>query len=236
MPHMIETNLGKYIFNKPDDYIAVHMEKHGHWEPHLCEALIDVLPRNNIRGADVGANVGVFSIQMALLARERQKTICIDAYEVQPSVFSNLLVNIELNALTSIIVPHNVAIGKNSGNIEIEDVNMMEQRNTGEFSLRHDVRANFGIEIRVDSPRVKIPMIPLAGGYDFIKLDVEGMELEIVRSAEDMLRSEKPAIIVEAWSPEKAPWYQEEANELFSILRSIYANELPMGEDKMFWN
>ena len=99
MHDVFEATFGRYVFANADDYIAKVLREQGSWELHLCMAFLDVLPHRNIRGADIGANVGLFSIQMALLAAQRGKTIEIDAFEVQRSVFSNLQQNIELNGL-----------------------------------------------------------------------------------------------------------------------------------------
>lgn len=234
MPEVIEAAFGRYVFANVDDYIAKAVREHGGWELHLCTAFLDVLPRGKIRGADIGANVGLFSIQMALLAAQRGKTIEIDAFEVQRSVFSNLQQNVELNGLEGVVRPHNFAIGREFGTLEVDDVSQLDQSNAGAFSLRADVRANFGMEI-ADGPKVTIPVVPIASGYDFIKMDVEGMELEIIKGAEPLLRREQPAIVVEAWGAEKAPWFQAEAAELFELMRDIYPKEHRMGENTLFW-
>lgn len=234
MHDVFEATFGRYVFANADDYIAKVLREQGSWELHLCMAFMDVLPQRNIRGADIGANVGLFSIQMALLAAQRGKTIEIDAFEVQRSVFSNLQQNIDLNGLEDVVKAHNFAIGKAFGMLEVDDVSQQDQSNAGAFSLRADVRKNFGMEI-ADGPKVTIPVVTIASGYDFIKMDVEGMELEIIKGAEPLLRREQPAIIVEAWSAEKAPWFQAEAAELFELMRDIYPKEHRMGENTLFW-
>lgn len=234
MPEVIEAAFGRYVFANVDDYIAKAVREHGGWELHLCTAILDVLPQGKIRGSDIGANVGLFSVQMALLAAQRDKTIEIDAFEVQRSVFSNLQQNVELNGLEGVVRPHNFAIGKAFGMLEVDDISQLDQTNAGAFSLRPDVRANFGMEI-ADGPKVTIPVVPIASGYDFIKIDVEGMELEIIKGAEPLLRREQPAIVIEAWGVEKAPWFQAEATELFALMRDIYPKEYRMGENILFW-
>lgn len=234
MQDIIETALGRYVFTNAEDYIAKVLREQGSWELHLCTAILDVLSKEKIRGADVGANVGLFSVQMALLAAQRGKSIEIDAFEVQKGVFANLQQNIELNSLQGIVRAHNFAIGKEFGTLEVDDVSQLDQSNAGAFSLREDVRENFGMQIS-DGAKVTVPVVPIASGYDFIKMDVEGMELEIIKGAEPLLRRERPAIIVEAWGAEKAPWFQAEAAEMFALMRDIYPKEYRMGENTLFW-
>lgn len=234
MQEVIDAAFGRYVFTNAEDYIAKVVREEGGWELHLCTAFLDVLPKESLRGADIGANVGLFSIQMALLAAQRGKTIEIDAFEVQRSVFSNLQRNIELNALQGVVRAHNFAVGKEFGTLEVDDVSQLDQSNAGAFSLRADVRENFGMQI-ADGPKATIPVVPIASGYDFIKMDVEGMELEILKGAEALLRREQPAIIVEAWGVEKAPWFQAEAAEIFQLMRDIYPKEYRMGENVLFW-
>jgi len=234
MTEIFQATFGRYVFTNPDDYIAKSLREHGGWETHLCSSFLDILRKDKLRGADVGANVGLFSIQMALMASQQGKTIEIDAFEVQRGVFSNLQQNIEINNLQGTVKAHNFAIGKEFGTLEIDDVSQLDQSNAGAFSLREDVRENFGMNFS-DGPKVTIPVVPIASGYDFIKMDVEGMELEIIKGAEPLLRREQPAIIVEAWGAEKAPWFQAEATEMLKLLRDIYPKEHRMGENTLFW-
>ncbi|MFC5343768.1 FkbM family methyltransferase [Brevundimonas staleyi] len=236
-PEIIQGHEGRYAFSNPEDYIARHLRHYGQWEINLCLELLKVLPRREavIRGADAGANIGLFSIQMMSLATKHRMPMQIDAFEVQPAIYADLVRNIELNDFQDVIRPLHQGVGRTSGVIEVEAADPRALDNAGAFSLRADVREHFALTVPTVE-KVQIPIAPLASGYDFIKIDVEGMELDIIQGAEDILRAERPAVIVEAWGPEKAPWFQAEADVLLSLLRDIYPRELPMGENTLFWS
>lgn len=230
----IDTAFGRYAFSNRDDYIAQHLRRYGEWEIHICRALLDVLKGPTLRGADVGANVGLFSIQTSLLARQMGKRVEIDAFEVQPRIFDSLVHNVALNSLQETIHPLHLAVGRNDGELTLDDVDPLDQANSGAFSLRQDVRDHFGLHLP-PGRKITVPMVTLPTRYDFIKMDVEGMELDIVLGAEAPLRLHKPALLVEAWGPEKAPWFQDEARQLIGLLRDIYPKEFRMGENTLFW-
>lgn len=236
---ILETQNGRFYFANADDYIARMMRRDGHWEVHICEALMAIMPEKAIiRGLDVGANIGAFSIQLASIAKRKGAQLQIQAFEVQPLVFSNLIKNIELNCLGDSIQAHQLAIGAESGEIEFDVLDNTRARNAGAFSLSDEITKNFDVGLpvcgRSKCRSISLDTLDLAS-IDFIKIDVEGMELEILRSIEPWLMQNATTLLLEIWSAEKAPWYQERASELLSMLRAIYQSEVKMAENYLFF-
>lgn len=235
----IQTQNGRFLFANSDDLIARMMAKNGHWEIHICEAILKALgPRDVIFGLDIGANIGAFSVQIASLAQKRNIVAKIDAFEVQPRVFENLMSNVEINNLSHVITPHNVAISDSPGEIEFDLLDNQTARNSGAFSLDEEIARKFNLNLPA-SGRARCQAVRLddfgISGVDFIKLDVEGMEFRILKSIEPYLREKRPVIALEIWSEAKAPWYQDEAKQILKYLRSIYTDEVIVGENYIFY-
>jgi FkbM family methyltransferase len=122
---------------------------------------------------DVGAGFGDLSLSLA----KRFPACSILAFEPNPNQFNRLSQNIKLNSLSN-VSPHQTAIGPR-----------------GEISMFHgdfDVAAS-QVRAAYHSSELKVQSRPLSdfvdGWIDFLKLDCEGVELEILRALpEETLR------------------------------------------------
>ncbi len=141
---------------------------------------------------DVGANIGTYSILFAKKGLEG----C--AFEPVKDNFEALSKNIELNKLKQKIKPINLALGK----YEHTDVFTFVPDNTGASHLKSienkDVK---------DGDETTVKVVPLDSLIDqcnfdpkkdkvFIKIDVEGMESNVLEGAKKFLKSFPEIIIV----------------------------------------
>lgn len=129
--------------------------------------------RNNLVIADIGANLGIFSIYASPFAKE------IIAVEPDPNHFKDLQKNIEANNLT--VTAFNVAIANKEGEMDF---------------YQNDNQTMNSLMPQVSQPnhkpiKVKVwTLSQLFEGYDqidFMKLDVEGKESDIIQS-EDFIK------------------------------------------------
>lgn len=141
---------------------------------------------------DCGANIGIFSLYAAKYAKK--------VYAIEPSKehFETLKKNIEFNKLDKIITPINMAVSHENGAKDF-----FHNTNKTMFSLNEAVNNTQDKEtveaIRMDTLFDKYDI----KGVDFLKLDIEGSEMEVVggKGFEVATRAIK-AIVVEyhKWS------------------------------------
>jgi FkbM family methyltransferase len=124
----------------------------------------------------------------------------------------HLCANILANRLPNVRVLHH-AVGvpaRPADSIEVPLFDVFSERFTGSVSLDRDVQ---GIRGRVDGvaepagwarehDRVRLVSLDEVCAdlqVSFVKVDVEGMELQVLRSGENLLRSQRPTLFFEAW-------------------------------------
>lgn len=134
--------------------------------------------------ADVGANVGVYSVLAAASAGAQ----C-EAFEPSPRAFRYLQDNVALNRLQDRITLHPCAVGASAGRIQMT-VAMGENNHVSAAGDRGEP--------------VDVEVVTLDGFYAsrppplLLKMDVEGYETAVVDGAERLLSAHKPlALIVE---------------------------------------
>jgi FkbM family methyltransferase len=149
----------------------------GRWDNYLEEYLDN--PKVII---DVGANIGYSSKFFA--KHYPQATV----YAIEPvkDNFSCLVLNV---AEYINIIPYNVAMGAARGELTLSLTHNAE-KNLGMMSA-------YGVGVRAETVRM-YPMDELpVKDVDFIKIDVEGYELEVLKGATNILNKYEPLIQME---------------------------------------
>lgn len=133
---------------------------------------------------DVGANIGNHTVYFSKVFKPRQ----IVAIEPQKSAAKLLRRNIALNEIAQCTVV-NCMLGRSIGHGSISNFGAT---NLGGTSFKEDAEGS--VEMRsLDS----IVQEHSAGEVDFIKIDVEGMHLEVLAGAETVLQQARPDIWIE---------------------------------------
>ncbi len=147
---------------------------------------------------DVGANIGNHSIYWA--RRSGGRTV--HAFEPVDGTFKMLSRNIELNSLESQIVTYNVALGAAEGSARISHY---DKENIG--ATRLSISSTWDIKVA--------PLDGLANSLDrvdFIKIDTEGFELDVLKGSAQTIDRCKPVIFVEIFESNK--------KKVFEFMRS----------------
>jgi FkbM family methyltransferase len=138
---------------------------------------------------DIGANLGWFSIHLALLVGDEGR---VDAFEPRSDLMDLLTRTIGENRLTN-VTTHNVALG--SQNSHGQMIWSVRDDNPGGTNL---VSSDFvAPDITAQSVAVRILDACISHQVDFIKLDVEGSELLVFQGAERILAKDRPLILGE---------------------------------------
>ncbi len=143
---------------------------------------------------DVGANFGLYSLQVAASGLARRLV----ALEPDPRNYAQLMANLYLNGLTMTVQTHCLAASDHEGNVSFE---VYPTSSTGQSRIVADAaRSSCSIEV---ATKPLDALFPLTGQRLFFKIDVEGHELAALRGAESLLRSNDCFLQIEAW-PENA--------------------------------
>ncbi len=168
--------------------VSPHMKGAAHYiTPRLCEfeemAFVMHFLRAGDLFADVGANIGAFTIMAAGVAGAQ-----VVAFEASPDTYAMLLSNVRLNDFQNQIKAIHAAAGRTEGSAQFSIGLGTENCVTTGAASNHSV-----------SVRMTTLDKELAGNPpDLLKVDVEGFETEVFAGAANTLRDPKlKAIIVE---------------------------------------
>lgn len=169
---------GKLIINTHDTLLPTNLEENQPEIHELC---------TYAQGAvlDIGANVGSHSINFSRVAD------VVYAFEPQPRIFYNLCANLLINHVTN-VVPFNMALGSTCG---ITSVPALDPTKPG---------SPMGVGVGRGSQLTRIQTLDSLGisPIHFIKIDVEGHELEVLKGGHETLARENAILYVEIHIPE----------------------------------
>lgn len=131
---------------------------------------------------DVGGNIGNHSI---FFATQVENSV-IYTFEPIPAIYAILRKNIEVNNLFNKVKLYNYACGANEGNASIYHADV---QNIGATSITKDSSGTLKI--------IKLDDILNNREIDFIKIDVEGFEYDVLIGAQNILKNYSPVIWIE---------------------------------------
>lgn len=202
------------LLGLPTDLIAESVRISGGFESGLADiALTHLTKAGPGTVIDVGANIGTFAVPVAMAA-PHCRILC---FEAQRFVAYQLCGAVALNGLSHIHV-HHLAVGAESGQIEVTMPDYAVEPNVGAMSLDPAVNALRGATTQ--GSREWVQMITLdsldVSDLRLLKIDVEGMELAVLKGAEALLaRNGFPPILAECWQND---WFNDQRVELESWL------------------
>jgi FkbM family methyltransferase len=172
---------------------------------------------------EAGANMGVHTIPMARALGARTLL----ALEPQPVIFQQLCANLALNGLMNVTaLPY--ACGSATGAVRIETPDYLQPGNFGGASVGAPGRAA-AREAIVQCVRLDDLVGDDAERVGLIKIDVEGMELEVLRGARGILERWRPVLYVEndrvECSAELIAWLMERRYRLWWHLPPLFHAE-----------
>ncbi|MEM6550333.1 MAG: FkbM family methyltransferase [Pseudomonadota bacterium] len=182
----------KFRVADPDDTIQRQFRMGRFYAEPLMRAQMRVMPVRSV-ALDIGANIGNHAVFYALIAKAKH----IFVFEPNPVAHGLLAENIALNDIETVDFTHSrFGIGKASARARLRE---RQPRNLGSVAL--DQAPEGEVEIRsLDS--LDLPK------FDFMKIDVEGMEIDVLEGAEKSIRAARPAIAVEVSARNNARFWR----------------------------
>lgn len=182
------------IYVDPRHDIENHIVEQGMWEPHVV-GVIQYLVEPGFICADVGANAGYHTFAMIQRGAE------VLAFEPDSETFERLTRNMELN-------PHVIpsvklfkeGLSNRPGTLKVFQSG--DDRHRGNSYLAETIDPQKWTREEGSAPEIcsvtTLDRILDGGRIDFIKVDVEGMELQVLQGGQSSLEKFFPSIIFES--------------------------------------
>jgi len=186
----------------------------GRYEPNEMFAMAKLLAPG-MCVVDAGANEGLFTI---LAARIVGESGAVHAFEPSPREQGRLHANLAVNHLANVKV-HHAALGRALGKSTL--------RIAGASHSGHNALGGFIYAGTVLEESVEVDVVTLDQAMreqkvtrlDLLKIDVEGSEVEVLKGADEVLRTLRPVVLAEA-QDESLRRMGSNVGELLKLLRS----------------
>ena len=216
----IETRIGglKYVVESDDDYLD-HVG--DNFEPEIVE-LLQLLSKGSKTILDIGANIGMTALLFSRLGEK------VYAFEPNPGTFNFLKNNLEKNNILN-VTPLNFGLGNDDKNLSLT---FSTTNRAGAF-VSNKISANSDHEVEtIQIKRLSDTISDLnISNIDFIKIDVEGFEMEVLSGVGDVLLNNKPVVMLElnhwclnAFQRVSVPDYFDFLRSIFPVLYAIEGN------------
>lgn len=175
---------GLMVFNRNDQYIGRSLALYSEFSEHEVLIFRHFLAEGGTV-VEVGANIGAHTVYFSSAVGPGGSVL---AFEPQRLVFQTLCANLAINSIANVHAYH-AAVGRTPGSIVVPELDPNTFQNFGGLSIQ-------GYDIGSEVPMVTIDNLGLAR-CDLIKIDVEGMEEEVLAGATETIRKLRPVLYVE---------------------------------------
>lgn len=183
---------GMMLYNVNDMYIGTMLDLYGEFSDEEDDVFRQII-RPGMTVVEAGANIGAHTVPIAQIVGAKGRVL---AFEPQRSVFQILCSNLALNGLEQ-VEPHWAAVGTENGVISVARLDSSVTQNFGALSLDGSPGGDSVRLLKIDS--FDLP------ACDLIKIDVEGMELDVICGAEETIRRHAPTIYTENDRADNSP-------------------------------
>jgi FkbM family methyltransferase len=183
---------GTFLYNVHDLFIGRSLDLYGQW----CEGELSILGQILHAGdvvLDVGANIGTHTV---FFSRQVTQQGFVIAFEPQRIVFQNLCANLALNGLVNAWARQQ-GVGRQAGAARLPVFDPSTPMNFGGVRLTGHGEGEPVQIVSIDD--LSLPRCNL------IKIDVEGMEREVLEGARQTIGRHRPVLFVENNTVEGSP-------------------------------
>lgn len=164
----------------------------GSWEPDLQHLMVKVI-KTGQTAYDVGANYGIHTLLMSRLVGPDG---CVCAFEPHPRIHGSCRENIELNRICNVKLL-NVGLGATAGDMSYSEAH---HEGAGHFVASSAGVASMTLRCETIDGLVAAGTIPPP---DFIKIDVEGFEGNVLAGAKVTAQEHRPTFAIDLHTPEQ---------------------------------
>lgn len=180
------TSFGTITYLRSDDPIGKALSHYGEWAGVEIEFLRQFIPEGGV-AVDIGANIGTHTLAFSRYVGA-QGTVY--ACEPHPQIFNILKENVEANALRNVKLIQ-AGVGRAADTLYCEPISAEVSVNAGRTELRHQP-IDEGWAVKV----ISLDEMAL-DRCDFVKIDAEGMEPDVLLGMNRLLNDLKPVLYIE---------------------------------------
>jgi len=197
---------GAFLYNARDRFIGRSLDLYGEYAELELQLLLRLAKPGDVV-IDAGANIGALTVP---LARRVGPDGWVLSVEPQRLVHQMLCANVAANGLANVVAQW-CGLGAAPGVAVVPPLDHSKEQNFGGIGLRGS-----GAGERVPVATIDSLDLPACG---LIKIDVEGMELDVLRGAAQTIRKHQPRLFVENNGTDRSPplitWLLEQNYRLF---------------------
>ena len=182
---LVQAKYGYMLYNKNDLYIGRAIETYGEYSESEVSLFRQICSQGDVV-VEVGANIGAHTLVFAQLVGSGGRVY---AFEPQRVVFQTLCANMALNSLTNVEC-YQMAASSEDGFVFLPDVHYDQTGNFGGIEISQSETGNRVPAVKLDD-FLNVPRLRL------LKVDVEGMESEVIAGAVRLIDRHKPILYVE---------------------------------------
>jgi FkbM family methyltransferase len=179
------------LYNVHDKYIGRSLDLYGEFSEGEVEVFRQIVKPGAVI-LEVGANIGAHTVFLARAVAPEGRVF---AFEPQRLVYQTLCANLALNSITNVSCWH-AAVGRAAGEVLVPVLDYAQPNNFGGVSLGATREGEAVPVLTIDS--LQLTRCAL------IKVDVEGMEREVLEGAVATIQRCKPLLYVENDRREKS--------------------------------
>ncbi len=175
---------GPMLYNKNDIYMGGSLQKYGEFS--IFEQLLFAqVVRPGTLVVEAGANIGAHTVELSRLVGSHGE---VHAFEPQRIVFQNLCANLALNQCINVFAQQ-AAVGAAPDTILVPPLDPNQRFNFGGVSLTNVARGE-------PVPLITLDSLDLPACH-FLKVDVEGMEVEVLKGSGQLIETHRPMMYLE---------------------------------------
>jgi FkbM family methyltransferase len=225
---IIESVYGRFVVNRHCAFQAEALIKTGrpHIESELQQILklVATLPPNCVI-VDAGANIGLVSVPVAQAIRGKGGIV--HAFEVQRMMSYALCGAAALNDLENLYVHHR-GLGAADAVLKVPRVDYGVAQDFGMVSLADQAGISAHESVQVSAiDELALPRL------DFLKIDVEGMETDVLKGARNAIAAHQPWCWIENWKVGADPVKQQFAGLPYKFFQIDKLNMFCAPADKL---
>lgn len=175
---------GPMLYNFRDQYVGRSLDLYGEFSEGEVSLFRELIRPGDVV-IDAGANIGALTVPLAQIVGPEGRVI---AFEPQRILFQTLCANLALNNIPNAYGVECV-LGAEPGTVVIPPINYCKENNFGGLELG-------SYEVGEPVEVVTLDSFEL-DSCDFIKIDVQGMEEQVLRGAADLIARSRPLLYVE---------------------------------------
>ncbi|MBI3420190.1 MAG: FkbM family methyltransferase [Proteobacteria bacterium] len=198
---LVKGRHGQFVVIPEDLLVSLSLLYYGEYHEHEWQFVRRFLSFSQVV-VDAGANLGTFTVPFSKAVGPYGR---VRSFEPQPVIFECLRETVAQNRLDNVTL-HNLCLGREACTLEITEPDYTQPGNFSGLPFRE---TGF-TEVKFSQNRIRAECVTLdsvlAGSrLDFLKIDVEGMELDVLEGAKNSLARYRPVVYLENNRPKNSP-------------------------------